>query len=85
MTRVTTIGSDVVISSGPALLFGIIGEESSTTAVTLKDGATTVASLAAGAIPLVGGVDFYGARFADTLTINIAATGKNLIVFWRNT
>lgn len=83
MTRVTTIGSDVTISSGPCLLFGIRGEAASTTVVTVKDGATTKAALASGAIPLAGEVDFKGAKFVTSLVVNIAATGQNIVVFWR--
>lgn len=83
MTRVTTIGSDVTISSAPAHLVGIIGEEASTTIVLVKDGAATVASLAAGAIPLAGGVNFHGARCETSLVVNVASTGKNLLVLWR--
>lgn len=82
ITRVTTIGSDVTISDNPATLVAIFGEQASTSIVTLKDGPNTVAALAVGAIPLAGGVNFYGARFENSLIVNVAVTGVNLLVLW---
>lgn len=85
MTRVTTIGSDVTISGGSIALHKIIGEEASTTVVTLKTAEASPATkgvFATGAIPLAGGVDFGGAEFPLGLIVNIAATGKNLLVVW---
>lgn len=84
-TRVTTIGSDVTISGGSIALHRIIGEEASTAAVLLKTAEAspvTKASLAPGAVPLAGGVNFGGAEFPLGLIVNIAVTGKNLLVVW---
>ncbi len=86
ITRVTTVdGNNVLISAGAIKLHRIIGEEASTTVVTLKNNAAspaTVAALAAGAIPLAGGVSFEGVDFPLGMNIAIAATGKNLLVVW---
>lgn len=84
ITRITTVnGTDVSINGGaPVALLGLIGDAANTTAVTIKDGATTISVLAAGAIPLAGGVGFGGAEFRAGLIINIAATGIPLVVVW---
>lgn len=84
MTRVSTLGSDVTIHDGPAELVALVGEGASGSVVTLKDGATTKASLPAGMVPLGGELPFHSARFDASLVVNIAATGGvNLIALWR--
>lgn len=87
MTRVTTVdGTNVLINLGqPLRLYGLKGEEASTTVVTLKNNLATpgtVAVLAVGALSLDRTVDFKGVSFRTGMNISIAATGKNVLVFW---
>jgi len=78
--RVTANLTDDAVSSGsPALLFGLIMESGQTGAVTIKDGTTTVITLAPGAN---GHIDFKGAKFNTNLTVTTAASAT-CVLLWR--
>lgn len=81
MTRVTTIGSDVIISGGAIKLNSIQTEAAGSTTITLKDSAaTTLAVLTAVSNTVT--FKLHGAQFPLGLTVNIAATGQNILVVW---
>lgn len=81
MTRVTTIGSDVIISGGAIKVNSIQTEAGGSTTITLKDSAaTTLAVLNISSNTIT--YKLHGAEFPLGLTVNIAATGQNILVIW---
>lgn len=81
MTRVTTIGSDVIISGGAIKVNSIQTEASGSTIITLKDSAATTRAVLTIPNNTVT-YKLHGAEFPLGLTVNIAATGQNILVIW---